>query len=90
MYTLSKIVNKKPHRNIKYKQHVRGAPIYDLFNLILEISKGNKCPLVRIPKVIRKTTIKNKNSFLIGLFVALAGRAWREDRIYTRERAIAR
>lgn len=61
----------------KKKSHILqidNSPIYNYFNNILEIPSGKKSNIVKVPKLIKKSITSHKKSFLIGLFLADAGK----------------
>lgn len=67
-------LDKRPNRKPRYCMNINNAAIYDLLNQTFEIPKGNKCRIVRIPKVIKEGKLNEKKAFIIGLFSADGGR----------------
>lgn len=71
-----KITDKRPNRKIRYSLQINNSAIHNLFNKVIGIPKGNKSSIVRIPKLIKKSSINYKKALLIGLFATDGGKRY--------------
>ena len=72
--SIYKINDKRPNRKRRYLLQIDNSAIHAFLHQVIGIPKGNKSKIVIIPKLIKNTTLKNKRSLLIGLFVADGGK----------------
>lgn len=72
--SIYKIKDKRPNRKIRYLLQVDNSPLHCFLNEVIKIPKGNKSSIVEIPELIKNSNLKNKVSFLIGLFAADGGK----------------
>lgn len=67
-------IDKRPNRKIIHTLQFDNTIVYSLLNKIFEIPKGKKSDIVYVSQLIKKSNLKNKKGFLIGLFASDGGR----------------
>ncbi len=67
-------IDKRKNRKIRFGFNINNTPIYQLFAKIFGIPLGKKSNIIKVPSIIKNSTLEMKKSFLLGVLITDGGK----------------